>query len=83
MAGRTTLIIAHRLSTIRRATKIVVLDDGRIAEQGSHQELLSLDGLYSHLIAHQLLVRREDDAVPVAGEGAAPGAGGGHAHHHH
>jgi ATP-binding cassette subfamily C protein CydCD len=83
MAGRTTLIIAHRLSTIRRASKIVVLDDGRVTEQGTHQELLAQDGLYSHLIAHQLLVRREDDAVPVTGETAAHGASGGHAHHHH
>jgi ATP-binding cassette subfamily C protein CydCD len=53
-AGRTTLVIAHRLSTIRGADRIVVLDDGVVAEQGSHAELLALDGLYSHLIASQL-----------------------------
>jgi ATP-binding cassette, subfamily C, bacterial CydCD len=53
-AGRTTLVIAHRLSTIRGADRIVVLDDGAVAEQGSHAELLALDGLYSHLIASQL-----------------------------
>jgi ATP-binding cassette subfamily C protein CydCD len=52
--GRTTLVIAHRLSTIRQADQIVVLDAGRIVEQGSHAELLAQDGLYSHLIATQL-----------------------------
>jgi ATP-binding cassette subfamily C protein CydCD len=54
MAGRTTLVIAHRLSTIRNADQIVVLDGGRVAERGTHAELLALDGLYSHLIASQL-----------------------------
>ena len=52
--GRTTLVIAHRLSTIREAYQIVVLDDGQVAERGTHAELLALDGLYSHLIASQL-----------------------------
>jgi subfamily B ATP-binding cassette protein MsbA len=49
MQGRTTLVIAHRLSTIERADRIVVLSQGRIAEIGSHAELLSQGGLYSHL----------------------------------
>jgi ATP-binding cassette subfamily C protein CydCD len=57
MAGRTTLVIAHRLSTIRSADQIVVLDGGRVAEQGTHAELLAQDGLYSHLIASQLMAR--------------------------
>jgi len=47
--GRTTFIIAHRLSTIRNADRIVVIDGGRIAEQGSHDELLQQKGLYWHL----------------------------------
>jgi ATP-binding cassette subfamily B protein len=53
-AGRTTMVIAHRLSTIRQADQIVVLDGGRVVEQGRHAELLAQDGLYSHLIATQL-----------------------------
>ncbi len=47
--GRTTFIIAHRLSTIRNADRIVVIDDGRIAEQGSHEALLQQHGIYWHL----------------------------------
>ncbi|WP_102817668.1 lipid A export permease/ATP-binding protein MsbA [Burkholderia ubonensis] len=49
MEGRTTLVIAHRLSTIERADRILVLEAGKIAEEGSHDELLRHGGLYAHL----------------------------------
>jgi ATP-binding cassette, subfamily B, bacterial MsbA len=53
MAGRTTLIIAHRLSTIEHADRVLVLDQGRLAESGSHEQLLADGGLYARLHALQ------------------------------
>jgi ATP-binding cassette subfamily B protein len=53
MEGRTSFVIAHRLSTIRDADKVVVINDGRIVEQGNHQQLLDMQGFYHHLYISQ------------------------------
>ena len=53
MKGRTSFVIAHRLSTIRRADRILVIENGHIAEQGSHAELLKLRGHYYRLYTQQ------------------------------
>jgi ATP-binding cassette subfamily B protein len=58
MAGRTSFMIAHRLSTVRHADKIVVIDRGRLVEQGTHEELLAHDGLYRQLHDAQTRTRR-------------------------
>ena len=53
MKGRTSFIIAHRLSTIVNSDKILVMNKGEIVEQGTHEELLKLDGFYTHLYKSQ------------------------------
>ncbi|WP_063782237.1 ABC transporter ATP-binding protein [Streptomyces vietnamensis] len=65
-AGLTSVIISHRFSTVRRADRIVVLEDGRVAEQGSHDELLAAGGRYAelfHLQARRFADRAEDDTL--------------------
>ena len=65
--GRTLLVIAHRLTTVRAADRILVLDRGRIVEQGCHRTLLAGQGLYARM--HALQSDPSDDVAPVAGSG--------------
>jgi len=55
LAGRTTFVIAHRLSTIRRADLILLMEDGRVVERGTHQELMAAQGLYHEMVVRQMM----------------------------
>lgn len=63
MKGRTTVIIAHRVSTVKHADRILVMDDGRIIEQGTHDALMAAEGAYFSLYQQQML----EDATPMGG----------------
>ena len=52
--GKTVVVVAHRLSTVRHADKIIVLDKGAVAEEGTHEELTEKKGLYYQLVKNQL-----------------------------
>jgi ABC-type multidrug transport system fused ATPase/permease subunit len=54
LAGRTTFVIAHRLSTIRRADLILVMEDGRVVERGTHEELMDARGGYHRMVLRQM-----------------------------
>jgi ATP-binding cassette subfamily B protein len=79
MEGRTTFVIAHRVSTVKNADLIVVLRDGQIIQQGTHQELLSVPGPYAEVYELQL---RPQDAALVEGNGHWNGAQGRSESHH-
>ncbi len=74
MSGRTTLIIAHRLSSVVNADRILVLDEGRLAESGGHQQLVATDGIYATLMAQQ----HDHGAHDLLAPGVDNGAHGGH-----
>ena len=60
MVGRTSIIIAHRLSTIKNADRILVLDKGKLVEDGTHEELMAKNGLYAHLYQIQYRTNKEE-----------------------
>lgn len=63
--NRTTIAIAHRLSTLRNADRLIVLDKGRIAEIGTHRELMKKQGIYYNLISAQRGMSRKSDPSVV------------------
>ena len=75
MKGRTTLIIAHRLSTISLADRVVLLDGGRVAADGTHAELLASTPLYSEVLAQVTGAGRRSPGA--AGHAGGPAGGGG------
>jgi ABC-type multidrug transport system ATPase subunit len=70
MQGRTTLVIAHRLSTIEKADQILVMDQGRLVERGTHTELLAANGHYARLHAMGWMSRK----TPISPEPSLIGA---------
>ncbi len=75
MIGRTTLVVAHRLSTVRALDRLLVLDRGRVVEEGRHDELIRLDGgLYRRFFERQALGLK-DDSGPETMRAASAGVG--------
>jgi ABC-type multidrug transport system fused ATPase/permease subunit len=77
MQGRTTFVIAHRLSTIRRADQILVVEQGKIVERGTHEELYALQGRYFDLYTKQQGLQNNLFLAPGEGDAAEPAEGGG------
>lgn len=67
LRGRTSFVVAHRLSTVRTADKILVIDAGRIAEAGTHDELMAQKGRYYSLYTHQYRARPSAPSAPEQG----------------
>ncbi|HMA25082.1 MAG TPA: ATP-binding cassette domain-containing protein, partial [Gemmatimonadaceae bacterium] len=65
LAGRTTFVIAHRLSTVRRADVILLMEDGRITERGSHEELMAARGKYYDMVMRQMEAAADESATGV------------------
>jgi ATP-binding cassette subfamily B protein len=71
--GRTTIAIAHRLSTLRNCNRLIVIEDGRIVESGTHEELLSKQGVFYNLVETQ---KKTSEIIAVGGMGVRPGGDG-------
>ena len=72
MAGRTTFVIAHRLSTLKRADRVIVLEDGRIVQTGTHDELMNESGPYAMAARLQVADNRSRSLLGMAPDPAAP-----------
>jgi ABC-type multidrug transport system fused ATPase/permease subunit len=76
LAGRTTFMIAHRLSTIRRAHLILLMEDGRIIERGTHEDLMAAAGVYHDMVRRQMQAGLDagvDQLLETPGAGGRPG----------
>jgi ABC-type multidrug transport system fused ATPase/permease subunit len=63
MKHRTVIIIAHRLSTVRNADKVMVISQGSLVEEGTHQQLCEMDGIYKRLVLRQLVEKDSSNLI--------------------